>query len=139
MGCALTSLRPSSEPSPPTYVPLYQFHDPQECLNLTFNYDKTKATAKTAIPFNDREVISKARSAYHIESIVVEYGKLIQGIQVTYQVDGELRVVSHNMLEGQMKRVSQEDRQSLLGVKNRQAVMKTEEFEHIEFLDCTYS
>jgi hypothetical protein len=35
--------------------------------------------------------------------------------------------------------VSQEDRQSLLGVKNRQAVMKTEEFEQIEFLDCTYS
>jgi hypothetical protein len=56
-------------------------------------------------------VISQAKSAFHIDGIVVEYGKLIQGIQITYQVDGEPRVVSHNMLEGQMKRMNQEDRE----------------------------
>lgn len=118
MGCALTYLRPSSESAPPNYVPLYQFHDPQECLNLTFNYDKSKATPNSAIPFNDRDIIYKAKLAFHIESIVVEYGKLIQGIQITYKVDGEPQVASHNMLESQMKRMSLEDREKLLGVKS---------------------
>jgi len=65
----------------------------------------------------------KKVKAFHIEKIVIKWGKYINGLEITYKLDGSLKTVEHcgkAYNEGSEKVV-------------------LEEFEHLEYIHCTYS
>ena len=74
--------------------------------------------------FDDNETLKTAK-AFHIEKVIVFYGKFICGISVIYKLDGKNRKIEH--LGKDAEEYANHEKLDL------------EEFEHIELVKCTYS
>ena len=116
MGC-ITSTR---------QITIYYKDDLPECINLSFNFDKSLLpdfSPSQLVSFDDNDLLKSAKS-FHIERVIIYYHKFIIGLAVTYKLDGKRKRVEH------------------VGAGKDEALfekMVLEEFEHIEYVQCTYS
>ena len=74
--------------------------------------------------FDDNEHIKPSKS-FHVERIIIYYSKFICGLDITYKLDGKNKTVEH--------------RGTATHSPCMQDKVLLEEFEHIEFVHCTYS
>ncbi len=114
---------------------LYHRQDPPECVNLTYNFDKSQTKDQTLIPFDDFDLALRSARSTHLQKICVSSGKLIQGLQLTYLIDGRPRQINHNATS--IMRLNQKKGQ-YKQIKNT-CTIQFDDFEHIEYIECTYS
>ena len=92
MGGSCTAAKPIS---------LYHKADFPECINLTFNFDKSQMQMAPDMrikgslnEFDDIATLKPAK-AFYIESLIVYYDAYISGITVGYKIDGKHQMVSY--------------------------------------------